>query len=107
MRGRKKGSKTARVEIRPTQPTKNTQLAVEIVLFAIKDWRELIRQKAWKFRYVQKSDRNFNELRKFFKSEWCAFLMQDYELTPETTLATLENELREAMEKDRVKEDEK
>ena len=105
MRGRKKGKTDSNSERIP-QPLKNDRIAYEIVLFAIHDWRSLVQRKAWKFA-TQASDCNFRELRAFFKSEWCVFLMQDMDVTPEAVLAVLEKELSEAKEKDKKKEGKK
>ena len=72
-----------------------TCLAAEIVIRAVEDWRDLVKQKKWNV-----SDRerycNFEELRKFFKSEWCEFLMQDFEIEPERLIELLEAELKKA-----------
>lgn len=75
-------------------------LAAEIVISAISDWRALIKKKAWKKRTYTTS---FAELRRFFESEWCDFLMQGVEIAPAAILDTLEAELREAIEKDEAK----
>ena len=50
-------------------------LAAEIVIHAITDWRDLVRTRAWEKQHLSKS-KNFDELRAFFKGEWCEFLMQ-------------------------------
>ncbi len=75
----------------------NSRLAAEIVIHAVSDWRELIKKQAWVG--YQHPQCNFKELRDFFKSEWCDFLMQDFGIDPERLLATLDKELKEAMEK--------
>ena len=74
-------------------------LAAEIVAGAVADWRELIKRKAWKWEYQQRWC-NFVELQLFFKSEWCAFLLQHFSIEPESILEKLEAELAEAMRKD-------
>ena len=74
------------------------RLAAEIVAGAIEDWRKLVKAKAWldtPQRYC-----NFDELRRFFKGEWCAFLLQHFETEPERILELLEAELENAMRKD-------
>lgn len=78
-----------------------------IVIQAIKDWRFLITKKAYDRPAYLRADRNFKELRKFFKSEWCALLMEDFEIKPHEILKTLEAELQAAREKDREKEKQK
>ena len=77
-----------------------TRLSAEIVIAAVKDWRQLVKQKAW--RKKPQANCNFTELRRFFKSEWCAFLMQDFELVPERMLKILEQELADAIRKDEI-----
>ena len=72
-------------------------LAAEIIIHAITDWRELVNRKAWldKFPHLV----NFDELRAFFRGEWCAFLMLNWDIEPAAILAQLEAELQQAMEK--------
>lgn len=74
------------------------RFAAEIVIHAVDDWRTLVKRAAW---LDTKEDKwcNFAELRNFFKSEWCAFLMQDFEIEPTRILELLEAELQEAMQK--------
>lgn len=74
-------------------------LAAEIVAGAVTDWRELVKRKAWE---DERPNRfcNFTELRLFFKSEWCEFLLQHFSIEPEGILEMLEAELAEAMRKD-------
>lgn len=72
-------------------------LAAEIVIFAIKDWRELVNKKAWLKRY-DSPQCNFEELRAFFKGEWCAFLVQKWNIDPAFMLEMLESELEQAMQ---------
>lgn len=81
------------------------QLAAEIVAFAIKDWRDLIQRKAWK--KEPKHNKNFAELRAFFQSDWCSLLMNGMRITPEGILQILENELQEAMQKDKKRKENK
>lgn len=71
-------------------------LAAEIVAAAIDDWRGLIKAKAWLNEYPSRVC-NFNELRIFFKSEWCEFLMQNFNFAPHDVLRRLEDELQEAI----------
>lgn len=78
---------------------KTPRLAYEIVLYAVKDWRQLVKRKAWKKTASPKC--NFNELRKFFKSDWCAFLMQGVRVPPQKILQMLEEELKEAKRKEK------
>lgn len=73
-------------------------LAYEIVAFAVDDWRKLIRRKAWKKSTIAHC--NFRELRKFFRSEWCMFLLQGCSIEPKEILARLEEELQAAKEKE-------
>lgn len=70
-------------------------LAAEIVAGAVEDWRGLVKQKAWLNAYPSRVC-NFNELRIFFKSEWCEFLMQNFSMQPTELLQLLEKELEEA-----------
>lgn len=72
-------------------------LASMIVVGAVEDWRELIRRKAWQNHYQQR-DCNFNELRMFFKSNWCGLLMLTFDIEPAEILAILEAELAAAMQ---------
>ena len=73
--------------------------AAQIVIHAIADWRELVKGKAWLAKYPNRN-RNFNELRLFFKGDWCAFLMSGFDVEPSRILEILEKELAEAMQKD-------
>ena len=70
-------------------------LAAEIIIHAITDWRDLVRTRAWENKYQSKS-KNFDELRAFFKGEWCEFLMQNFDIESEAVLDLLESELAEA-----------
>lgn len=73
------------------------RFAAEIVIHAVDDWRLLVKNEAWLDSKPQKNF-NFDELRVFFKSEWCAFLMQEFDIEPACILELLEKELREAMQ---------
>ena len=77
-------------------------LAAEIVASAATDWRELIKKKAWKKERQKVCEVvcTFEGLRHFFKSEWCAFLLQHFSVEPEGILKILEAELSEAIRKD-------
>lgn len=75
-----------------------SRLAAEIIMHAIADWRELIKKGAWD--RAQHPRCNFAELRNFFQSEYCALLMQNFDIEPERLLEVLEKELQEAMKKD-------
>lgn len=83
---------------KPTRDEFYSRLAAEITMRAIYDWRFLLYCKAWKNKDMRKV--NFNELRLFFKGEWCEFLLQGFEMQPEKILEMLEAELRAAMEND-------
>lgn len=72
-------------------------MAAEIVVHAITDWRALIAKKAWSEK-EQKARCNFQELRSFFKSDWCAFLMMKWDIEPRRILEMLEEELQQAMQ---------
>ena len=74
-------------------------LAHEIIIKAVDDWRQLIVAKAWEEKYCLKSN-NFIELRQFFNSEYCELLLVGEDITPVDILRQLENELAEAKEKD-------
>ena len=70
-------------------------LAAEIVIHAIADWRELVKARKWNDPSPQ-ARCNFDELRAFFKGEWCDFIMQKFDMSPIALLAMLEAELAEA-----------
>lgn len=74
-------------------------LAAMIVVHAIDDWRQQIKCKAWVDDHISRYC-SFDELRAFFKGEWCAFLMNGFALEPAKILEILEAELQEAMRKD-------
>lgn len=71
-------------------------LAAEIVIFAIKDWRELVQKEAWLHREYSPQC-NLTELREFFRGRWCAVLLQKWDIDPERILEMLEAELQQAM----------
>ena len=74
-------------------------LAAYIVIHAVGDWREMVNGKAWLDKTPNRYC-NFNELRVFFKSEWCAFVMQSFEIEPARILEMLEAELKAAKKED-------
>lgn len=78
-----------------------SRLAAEIVIAAVRDWRELVKARAW--RKPESWARNFTELRCFFKSDYCEFLMQNFDIAPERILDMLEKELAAAMREDERK----
>lgn len=91
------------------------EMALEIVHYAVLDWRRLVKARAWeyeKFRpahyywQVPNCQCNFTELRSFFKSEWCDFILSVNHVatTGERILRQLEGELEEAMTKGAKKE---
>lgn len=84
-----------------------SELSLEIVKYAVFDWRRLVASKAWeceKFRsarhvwQVPNCQCNFTELRRFFESEWCDFILSTNQVatTGERILRLLEAELEEA-----------
>lgn len=75
--------------------------AAQIVIHAIQDWRELVKAKAWLDKPNARC--NFNELRLFFKGEWCDFLLQNFAVDPKRILEMLEAELAAAQEKEERK----
>lgn len=79
-------------------------LAAEIVIHAIDDWRNLIARRAWNGRMIYKN--NFDELRIFFASEWCEFLMMNFDFEPAALLQMLEKELEEAKKKEQLEQSE-
>lgn len=83
-----------------SQPVSNPigMMAAEIVAGAIDDWRRLVKEKAW-LDEIPSRYCNFDELRSFFKSEWCEFLMQNFSMQPHELLQLLEKELQEAKRK--------
>lgn len=74
-------------------------LAAHIVIHAIEDWRELVKHKAWN-KETRAHLCNFTELRAFFNSDWCNFLLQDLSVDPARILEMLEAELAAAQEKE-------
>lgn len=81
-------------------------LCAEIVIHAIADWRELCKRRAW-LDEAPNARCNFAELRIFFKSDWCAFIMQSFDVEPAVILEVLEKELQEAMQSNRKKKGKK
>ena len=88
---------------------------LEIVNRAVLDWRLLIRAKAWKREKFLSARSpwtmpnkycNFEELRQFFKSEWCALCLQmnNSSANAPKILELLEEELAAAMKKDAERE---
>lgn len=80
-------------------------LCAQIIMRAIDDWRLLVKNEAWE-KPVQ-GFVNFAEIRYFFKSDWCDFIMQRFEIEPAFILEMLEAELAEAMKKARTKRKER
>jgi hypothetical protein len=84
-------------------------LARGIVLFAIEDWRNLIKAKAYRNRpsktKIRYSIVSFNELRAFFQSGWFDWLLDGcgVGVSGDYILRMLENELEEATTKDKAK----
>ena len=76
------------------------RLAAEIVISAVEDWRLLIIKKEWEKGASTRTQINFDSIRFFFKSQWCAFLMMHFSTTPEAILQLLENELEDAKKAD-------
>lgn len=72
-------------------------LAATIVTKAIEDWRYLVETKAWRCAQAN-PNRNFNEIRVFFNSDWCNIIFDSLCIgtTPEEALEMLEKELEEA-----------
>ena len=91
-----------------------TELALEIVHYAVLDWRKMVAAKAWEkdfrrntkhYHLIPNTWCNFDELRQFFKSEWCDQLLSTNRVatTGERILAMLEAELDDAIAKDNRK----
>lgn len=76
------------------------KLAVGIVIKAVEDWRVLIAARAWADGY-DLPNKNFEELRDFFKSEYCELLLCHSDIKPVDILKLLEKELSEAIAEDR------
>ena len=75
------------------------RLAASIVLQAVDDWWQLVEAHVWLDNYFL-PQKNFEELRAFFKSEWCEFLLIHTDVKPGDILQQLEKELQEAKEKE-------
>ena len=80
------------------------RIAAEIIIAAIEDWRKLIDRHAWvNDKYCNTSAyMSFAAIRRFFNSDWCAFLMMYFNIEPERILEQLEKELHEAMANDQT-----
>lgn len=89
-----------------------TELALEIVHYAVLDWRRLVKAKAWKIDYLRPAHQywqipnvrcNFDELRLFFKSDWCDLLLtvNHVATTGQRILQQLEKELEAAKESEK------
>lgn len=84
------------------------ELATQIVLKAVDDWRLLVKSRAWhdkpsrKNRGIPNKDCNFTEIRNFFKSQYAEELLSicDVNISPREILQKLEKELEEAMRKE-------
>lgn len=73
----------------------NKRLAAEIVIGAVNDWRKLIQRQAWLDK-TQDKYCSFEEIRIFFKGEWCALLLNGFHIDPARILEVLEEELQQA-----------
>lgn len=86
----------------PNEPTNPWEdFGKEIVIQAVKDWIFLIKRKAWKNGgYINDQHGGakvtFTELRQFFKSNWCEFLLNGSDIRKEFILAQLEDMLESA-----------
>ena len=78
------------------------RVAAEIIIQSVEDWRWLVKHKKWDVATMTPCG-SFDEIRQFFKGEWCAFIMQFFPVDPERILEMLEDELQEA----RAKEEER
>ena len=87
MRREHKPSAESRGELNPFQ-----RLANEIIIQAVWDWRRLVDAHAWE-EVNEDPTCNFEEIRHFFKSEYCELLMLGSGLTPGDVLRQLEKEL--------------
>ena len=96
---------------KPIEHCNMTDLALEIVYYAALDWRRLVKARAWDadskrgdyHEWQLPNNRcNFTELRQFFRSDWCEFLLRVNHVatTGSRILALLEAELEEAMEEE-------
>lgn len=81
--------KTDDISRRVSNPTQ--ELAIGIVIGAIADWRYFVKHPDKQtLRY------NFDELRWFFNSQWCEFLLESTEASPKKILEILEGELNDS-----------
>lgn len=80
------------------------RLAAEIIIAAIEDWRQLIDNRAWETdKYCNtRAYMTFEALRRFFKSDWCDFLAQFFNIEPARIMEQLEKELQEAKAKEQT-----
>ena len=81
------------------------RLKLAIIHRAVLDWDSLIQKKAWKRELSGYNDSreffDFAEIRRFFKSDWCALLLQNAESYPPLVmLERLEKKLRNAMSRE-------
>lgn len=78
-----------------------TALACAIIFRAVADWRLLIEEKAFldSGQHATAPYVSFDEIRNFFKSDWCKELIPDHvTMTAEEMLELLEEELDRAKE---------
>lgn len=80
----------------------NGLLAMSIIMQAIADWRFLVKKRAWEIDYNSRYC-SFDEMRNFFRGDWCAMLLIKTEWSGERILELLEAELQEAMQKPKKK----
>lgn len=91
------------------------ELAMEIVYYAVLDWRRLVKSKAWKKDHRQRTYNywqipsvrcNFDEIRDFFRSGWCDTILTTAQVSTssERILELLEAELEEAKKADEKRE---
>lgn len=71
------------------------RLAAAIVEQAVLDWRLLIKRKVKK-KIDKRQVASFQELRRFFNSSYCEFLMSGMTIKPSDILRQLEKEKEEA-----------
>ena len=101
----KRGAKSVAVKEPPHYVSDpNALMAAEIIVGTINDWRLLIKSKAWLDTEHGSKYCNFDELRNFFRGDWCGFLMQKWESIDQTRLLQLlEEELQEAIKQHNAK----
>ena len=76
--------------------------AVSIVMQAIADWRFLVQKRAWEDDHISYHC-GFDEMRNFFRGDWCAMLLTKTEFEGERILELLEAELQTAMQQPKGK----